>query len=65
MNICPQCGKELEDKEICDNCGFNFNYMLNCPHKLSGKCIHNQKDCYIEGLNYEDCGIFLHSTGIV
>ena len=65
MNICPQCGKELDDREICDVCGFNFNYTLSCPHKLSGKCVHNQKDCFIEGLNLEDCQLFLHSTGII
>ena len=64
MHVCPQCGRELlEDEEKCPECGFNFNYLLDCPQKISGKCIHNGKDCYIEGLNFEACTIFLHKIG--
>jgi len=66
MHECPQCGFDItqigEDK--CPECGFNFNYLLSCPYKISGKCIHNQKDCYIEGLNYENCTIYLHKSAI-
>ena len=32
--------------------------------KISDKCIHTNKDCYIEGLNFELCEIYLHKTGI-
>lgn len=64
MNVCPNCGKELNDEDKCSVCGFDFNYILNCPYKISGKCIHNQKDCYIEGLNFELCEIYLKKSGI-
>lgn len=65
MHQCPNCGYEIEpDLECCPQCAFNFNFMLNCPYKLSGKCVHNHQDCFIEGLNYEDCTIYLHKAGI-
>ena len=65
MQICPQCNNEFEDSlERCPQCGYNFNAILNCPYKISLKCIHNSKDCFIEGLNYEMCEIYLHKAGI-
>jgi transposase-like protein len=64
MNTCPNCGFESEDLEKCPECGFNFNYLLDCPYKISDKCIHTNKDCYIEGLNFELCEIYLHKAGI-
>ena len=30
--------------EKCPECGFNFNYLLDCPYKISDKCIHTNKD---------------------
>lgn len=67
MHDCPQCGYTIEDEgcERCPECGFNFNYLLDCPHKLSNKCIHNGKECYIEGLNFEACQIYLHKIGFL
>lgn len=66
MHECPNCGFEIQEdfKDRCPNCGFNFNYLLNCPYKLSGNCIHSQKECFVEGLNYELCSIYLHKAGI-
>lgn len=64
MHECPQCSTLMEeDVERCPKCGFNFNYLLEYPYKV-GKCIHNDKECYIEGLNYELCDIYLHKAGI-
>ena len=52
MHECPQCAAVLDqDEERCPKCGFNFNYLLDCPYKME-KCIHTNKQCYIEGLNY-------------
>ena len=64
MHTCPNCNFELTEEEKCPNCGFNFNYFLNCPYKENNKCIHTKKDCYVEGLNFESCSIYLHKTGI-
>jgi hypothetical protein len=64
MHECPQCAAVLDqDEERCPKCGFNFNYLLDCPYKME-KCIHTNKQCYIEGLNYELCEIYLHKAGI-
>ena len=64
MYNCPQCGNEINDEEICNKCGFNINETLSCPYKISGNCVHNQTECKINGLNYEDCEIYLHKAGI-
>lgn len=66
MHTCPNCGFEIEDETIenCPNCAFNFNNLLSCPYKLSAHCVHTQKECYAEGLNYENCYIYLHKAGI-
>lgn len=66
MHECPKCGFNIEKifEDRCPQCGFNFNYLLTCPYRLSNKCVHNSKDCYIEGLNYELCEIYLHKSGI-
>ena len=62
---CPYCGKELDDTiERCPYCGFNYNATLGCPYRISERCLHNNRECYIEGLNYESCSIYLHKTGI-
>ena len=63
MSICPKCGKEVK-LEVCE-CGFNFNDLLTCPYKISNKCIHNQNKCEIYGLNFEDCKMYLHKSGII
>lgn len=62
MYNCPQCGKELEG-EIC-KCGFDINETLSCPFKISLRCIHTSEKCEIEGLDYEDCEIYLSKAGI-
>lgn len=66
MFECPNCGFiiEQEEMECCPKCSFNFNYLLQCPYKISNKCVHTSKDCYLEGLNYENCFIYLHKVGI-
>lgn len=66
MHECPRCNFKIEQafNDHCPNCGFNFNYLLNCPYKLSNKCVHIHKDCFIEGLNYELCEVYLHKSGI-
>lgn len=62
MYPCPNCGKEI-DTDICD-CGFNINETITCAYKISGNCVHTNKECNIEGLNYELCEIYLHKSGI-
>ena len=66
MHECPECAFIMEDSsvEICPNCGFDFNATISCPYKISNRCIHNQNVCAIYGLNYEDCKIYLHKSGI-
>lgn len=66
MHECPQCGFNIEDSsiEICPNCQFDFNTTISCPYKISKRCIHSQKPCQIYGLNYEDCKLYLHKSGI-
>ena len=65
MQICPQCNNEFEDNlEKCPRCGYNYNTFLNCPYKISGNCVHLQEECDIQGLNFEDCTIYLHKSGI-
>ena len=62
MYFCPKCGKEIEE-EICE-CGFDINETLSCPFKISLRCIHNNEKCEINGLNYEDCTLYLEKAGI-
>ena len=62
MYFCPKCGKEIEE-EICE-CGFDINETLSCPFKISLRCIHNNEKCKINGLNYEDCVLYLEKAGI-
>ena len=62
MYECPNCGK-LIDEDTCE-CGFDVNETLGCPYKISGNCIHNQKECKVIGLDYELCNIYLHKAGI-
>lgn len=66
MHECPNCGFDMEDDslETCPKCGFNFNYYLDCPYVMGNVCIHNNQPCYIEGLNYESCQVYLHKAGI-
>ena len=66
MHECPQCGFNIEDSsiEICPKCSFDFNATLSCPYKISNKCVHRNSKCDIYGLNYEDCSIYLHKSGI-
>lgn len=66
MHTCPNCGFDIQDEglESCPQCSFNFSLLLSCPYTLSNKCVHTNKDCYIEGLNYELCSIYLHKSGI-
>ena len=66
MFECPKCGFDIEDDDLekCPKCGFNFNTLLNCPYKINGKCIHNSLDCYIEGLSFELCEMYLHKNNI-
>lgn len=65
MYDCPQCGSVIDDEDgKCPVCGFNFNYLLNCPYKVSNRCLHNSRECYIEGLNFELCELYLHKSGI-
>lgn len=62
MYTCPQCGKDLET-DTCE-CGFDINETLGCPYKISGNCIHTHIECNINGLGYEECGVYLHKSGI-
>lgn len=62
MFTCPQCGKEI-DSDTCE-CGFDIATTLGCPYKISGNCVHTNETCEIVGLNYEDCNIYLHKSGI-
>ena len=67
MHECPECGFSIQDSslEICPECGFDFNDTISCPYKISNRCIHYQKPCPIHGLDYEDCKIYLHKSGII
>jgi len=60
--FCPQCGKDFEE-DICE-CGFDLNETLTCPYKLSGNCIHTEKECDVYGLDFEDCQLYLDKAGI-
>ena len=56
MYMCPQCGKEI-DTEVCE-CGFDINETLGCAYKISGNCVHTNKECNVRGLDYEECEIY-------
>ena len=62
MYMCPQCGKEI-DTEVCE-CGVDINETLGCAYKISGNCVHTNKECNVRGLDYEECEIYLHKAGI-
>lgn len=65
MSQCPNCGfKMADDIDICPKCAFDFNSVLACPYKISLRCIYNNTKCYVEGLNFEDCGVYLTQCGI-
>ena len=59
---CPNCGKEIST-ETCD-CGFDINETLSCPYKVSLRCVHTSEKCEINGLNFEDCPLYLQKSGI-
>lgn len=64
MNICPNCGKDLDDLDICDNCSYDFNSVISCPLLVSKKCLQTNNACRVNGLIFEDCGIYLKVSGI-
>ena len=66
MHMCPECGFEIEDpaQEIC-KCGFDFGTTLDCPYKISGNCVSLKTKCNINGLDFEDCKIYLKDAGIM
>lgn len=64
MSDCPNCGNDMNEDEICNNCGFNFNDTLTCPCKVSLRCIHTEEKCEVVGLDFEDCSIYLTKNGI-
>ncbi len=66
MHYCPMCNEELleDDIEICPNCNYDFNEVLTCAYKLSGKCVHTSTECSIKGLDFESCETYLHKAGL-
>lgn len=63
---CPNCGMIMEiDQEVCNMCGFDFNDTLQCPYRISNRCIFSQLECKKIGLQYENCQTYLTKSGIV
>ena len=64
--MCPQCGFEIVEfnLELCPKCGFDFNSYIDCPHKISNRCVHSGLKCDVAGLNYEICKVFMHKCGL-
>lgn len=65
-HTCPVCDYIFENafEDVCPNCSFSFNETLICPYKISQKCVFQNQECDIEGLNFEDCKIYLKEAGI-
>lgn len=60
--MCPNCGNMIEDSKIqkCPNCTYDFAQLISCPYIDDDRfCLLKEKPCHIEGLDFEDCEIYI------